>query len=459
MKSTNSIFCSIEEYGQLYRDIRTGKYQKCESPFELNSTITPEADNIYIYVSGLLVPGESQAQEIRWFGFPATSYESLYNQIKQAQTSSAKEVYLIVNSGGGYVSGIDRVLSALKKLKNYKTVKTYIDGFAASAAYWIGSISDEITATTLAQVGGIGAFLVMYDTSKVAETMGLKTYLIKSTQNKGAGSFGAPIVETAIESEQKIIDSIGTKFIADIEMYREVYSKEEAYNGSTHLSDEAKRMGLIDKISDEIEDISNNQTEDINMKRKQFIKKLQEEELIPDEEEKDPVTEDEMIPDEEEEEPAVQDEDIPDEEEEEPAVQDEEVIPAVQDEEPAVQDEENPDEEEEELPPAVKKERSRCMKLYSLFAHSPKFVNECIVKGYTVQQAKAKAYDKKVFGSKGTNRIKNTINSGTSFISKNEHPAIQAAKEIAFKEKISLSKAMEKVSKLNPSLISDYYNS
>ncbi len=390
-----------------------------------------EEDNIYksqydLEIKGLLVTSEDESEFLNYVGYTATSYEYIRHRIDELMGYSVKDINIYINSPGGYVAGIEKVIRKMETLKNHKKIHVYTDGMIASAAYWIASVSNDITATSFSQIGSIGAYTTMVDLSGAYEKEGIKIHMISSGSLKGVGEPGIEISKEQILAEQEIINAIADKFYKSVEKYR--YISKEYKTGGIYLADEALQMGLIEKISDD--DTITNIEETIKMSKKSNKIEAKAKDLLSAEEMED-EEDDNETPDSSSEDNAEEDEDM-------------------------VEDEEELEDEEED---EVEEEKARCLALIEAFAFSPDFAKQMIAEGVSLNDAKVIAYDNGIRAGAdvGVPKIENTITgiSATEEYS-NDHPMLAKARRMAKDKGIPLYKAMEILNKKNPAEMSDY---
>lgn len=192
-----------------------------------------------ITVHGLLLPAVPD-----WFaayGINATGYDSIVDQAQKAMGKRVDTVYMAIDSGGGSVKGIDGAIAALRELAQHKRIVAYVDGMAASAAYWLAVQASEIHATAMSEVGGIGVYSALPPGSKDVK-------VIRSAPHKGAGIDGW--TEEQIEATQDIIDRLGNWFLQDVARNRPETNLSDIGSGRVWLADQAAQLKLIDSVTE-----------------------------------------------------------------------------------------------------------------------------------------------------------------------------------------------------------------
>lgn len=408
-----------------------------------------ESSQYDLQIVGVLVTSENEADFFRYWGIAATSYQAIRERIDTLLLQDKKTINIYVDSPGGYVAGIEKTVRKLELLKTHKRIHVRSDGMIASAAYWLASISNRISVSSLAQVGSVGAYTTITDSSKWYERNGITTHMISSGKMKGAGHPGTEVTPELIEAEQKIIDSIAERFYATVEKYR--FVSDGYKDGGIYLADEALKMGLIEHISDDegSESETDNKKETAQMAKP--TKHVLASEVIPEEDEEQEVAED--IPAENEEETETDGRQIGDGNDEE------EDAPAIAEDTAESTDQETVEEEEkDEEEDGVAAEKARCLGLLEAFAFAPEFARRMIKSGTSVEAAKVQAYDLGLRAVQaGAPKLANVNAAATDLADPNEPAILAQARARAKADGIPLYKAMEQIAKQNPNAYAAYF--
>lgn len=402
-----------------------------------------------LQIVGVLVTSEDEARYYRSFGIQATSYQSIRERVDALLQSDSKVVNVYVDSPGGYVAGIEKAVRKLELLKTHKRIHVRSDGMIASAAYWLASISNRISVSSMAQVGSIGAYTTITDSSKWYERNGITTHMISSGKMKGAGHPGTEVTPELIEAEQKIIDSIAERFYATVEKYR--FVSDGYKDGGIYLADEALKMGLIEHISDDegSESETDNKKETAQMAKP--TKHVLASEEIPVEDEEQEVAEEKPAENEEETETDARPIDDGNDEDE-----DEENAPAVAEDSAENTNQETVEDDMEDDGAAA--EKARCLALLEAFAFAPEFASRMIESGTSVDAAKVQAYDLGLRAvHAGAPKLANVNASATDLADPNEPAILAQARARAKADGIPLYKAMEQIAKQNPNAYAAYF--
>lgn len=133
-----------------------------------------------------------------YFGYSGTGYLEIIEACEElSSNSNVNEVFIHMDTGGGFVEGLDEAYQALYELNKDKKVKVINKGMIASAGYYLASSISRIEAQTPAVLtGSIGVKIVGYDWSKYDANLGIKRVAIISS--------GAPKKDRTLETKQGI---------------------------------------------------------------------------------------------------------------------------------------------------------------------------------------------------------------------------------------------------------------
>ena len=191
----------------------------------------------YIDVQGTLVKSAAEINSDRF-----TGYAEIAQAIRIIDTNTP--IVLRVNSGGGTLDGIDLALNAIK---GRDKITTQVDGLCCSAAYWLASQTKRISATRLSEVGGLGVYSVIYDTSRMLNDAGIEVKMAKTGALKGAGYPGTPVTDEIMDDLQSTVENVGRMFFDEVKSAR-VVELAKITSGKSWLAMEAKELNLIDEI-------------------------------------------------------------------------------------------------------------------------------------------------------------------------------------------------------------------
>lgn len=198
-----------------------------------------------INVRGLLVP--SMSADYSDYGI--TGYNHITEYVKAAESDPAvNKIVLDVDSGGGYVRGIDEPTQAIADAT--KPVETFVSGSMYSAAYWLGATADTITAHKAAGVGSIGVYNVHAEHSKAYEKEGTKFSIFRTGKWKGSFNDFMPLSDDESAALQASVEESGSVFFNHVAASRNITAKQVAdWEGGTFDANQALANKLIDNIS------------------------------------------------------------------------------------------------------------------------------------------------------------------------------------------------------------------
>jgi signal peptide peptidase SppA len=203
-----------------------------------------------IPISGILlktVPGW-----LKFFDIEATSYVEIRSQLRAALASvEVTRIHLQIDSPGGQVDGVVETADAIFAARSQKPVTATIEDLGASAAYWLASQAETVTAANRnTEAGSIGVYTVYVDWTKADERFGVKVIVIRSGEHKGMGADS--ITENQIAAVQEIVDRIADNFIEAVAEGRgkDPADIRELATGQLWIAAAARDLGLIDQVMD-----------------------------------------------------------------------------------------------------------------------------------------------------------------------------------------------------------------
>lgn len=174
--------------------------------------------------------------------------QSILTDVKSAdQNPNIKSIVLVVDSPGGQVAGTDLLAEAIKNSST--PVVAYIDGMAASAAYWIISGASKIIASSdLDRIGSIGTMLMVEDLKPALEALGVKFHEVYASLSVDKNSDFNHVLDGKYEDYRKnVLDVINGKFLSSVKLNRPGL-EDSTLTGKIYFAPEAIVLGLIDEI-------------------------------------------------------------------------------------------------------------------------------------------------------------------------------------------------------------------
>ena len=179
-----------------------------------------------------------------------TSTQTAMKEFNRLENDPSIKIIVIHSNGpGGEAASIDQFANMIAK--SSKNTIGYVDSLTASAHYWIVSACDEIVASSVSMIGCLGVVYSLVDDSKKKENEGVANIRIVSAVSPKK----VPDIRTVEGQEQiqKWANSMGEKFIQAVATNRKVSVetvKDKFGQGDLLISDEALAAGMIDKIQD-----------------------------------------------------------------------------------------------------------------------------------------------------------------------------------------------------------------
>lgn len=201
-----------------------------------------------IDVRGLLVPETSS--DYRSWG--VTGYANLADYIEQANDDyTVTSIVLDVDSGGGYVAGLDGITEAI--YQSAKPIETFVSGDMYSAAYWLGASTSKVTASKQSGIGSIGVYVIHSEDSKWLDKHGETLSLFRSGKWKAAFNWFSPLTADEKTRLQEGVDESASIFFNHVAAQRNIDAKTVAsWEGDCFTATRAKELGLIDVIADSV---------------------------------------------------------------------------------------------------------------------------------------------------------------------------------------------------------------
>ncbi len=185
--------------------------------------------------------------------YGATAYEALRDELRRASDDQGvTTIVLMIDSPGGYVTGVDATGEAILAARRVKPVVAVIEGMCASAAYWLASQCDSIIAAPFAQLGSIGALQVHVEASRALDAAGVKVTIIRAGARKADTNPYEPLGDAARADVQAGVDRVRTAFAGAVVAGRAHAGLTMAAVLGTEAAmfdaDRALELGLADRI-------------------------------------------------------------------------------------------------------------------------------------------------------------------------------------------------------------------
>lgn len=180
----------------------------------------------------------------------ATSYAKLATDFAAALNDPAIDaIVLNIDSPGGDAMGVSEFADQIYAARGIKPVVAYVDGQAASAAYWLAAAADQIVTSDTGMIGSIGAVLSIQDTRQRDAKNGVTRHEIVSSQSPYKRV--DPATDTGKAKLQELVDSLAAVFIDKVAQYRGVSADtvmQEFGQGGSFVGQAAVDAGLADRV-------------------------------------------------------------------------------------------------------------------------------------------------------------------------------------------------------------------
>lgn len=178
------------------------------------------------------------------------SYQKLIADVEALVEQGAHTIVMDFDSPGGMAYGCFESAMRIREIADEAGVRivSYVDGMAASAAYALASVSDEIISNPMSKVGSIGVVIsLMNDLPKRIEE-GSEVVFVYSGESKIPYDKEGKFREDFIADLQKDTDDLYEEFISHVAQFRPMSPEAiRATGAKTFRSSEAIEMGLADK--------------------------------------------------------------------------------------------------------------------------------------------------------------------------------------------------------------------
>jgi len=200
-----------------------------------------------IPISGYLL--EAVPKWMTQMEIAATAYLWVSKAAEKAATDTrVKRIHLAVNSPGGMVAGVKGAADAIFNARQFKPTTAHVEYLCTSAAYWLTSQAEIISAESNCLIGGIGVYTYFVDTSKAQEKEGIEVLVVRSGEHKGMGL--DKITNKQVAAVQQYIDATAEIVIQDVAAGRGVSEGQiaEHATGQVWIAAAAQARGLIDIV-------------------------------------------------------------------------------------------------------------------------------------------------------------------------------------------------------------------
>lgn len=179
------------------------------------------------------------------------SYQSITEQFNAMVSAGAKTIVLDVDSGGGEAYGMMELGRYMRSTANKRGIRiiSYVDGLAASAAYGLACIADEVIANPAAEVGSIGVVVKLRNTNKAMQQMGIEDTYVYAGGSKVPFNSDGRFSESFLSDLQHKVNALYSEFTSYVASMRRIPAQAVvATEAKTFLATDALRLKLIDRM-------------------------------------------------------------------------------------------------------------------------------------------------------------------------------------------------------------------
>lgn len=184
-------------------------------------------------------------------GATGASYAGLLSQMDDLINAGCKRIVFDISSGGGEAFNCFPTADAIRKMADDNDVYliSYVQDCAASAAYALCVLSDEVVCHPQGQVGSIGVLIALMNNSKQLEQAGITRTFVTAGANKIPFDANGDFRDEFIESLQESVNELYGEFVAHVAKYTGLSEEEiRSTEASMFRANKALSMGLINSI-------------------------------------------------------------------------------------------------------------------------------------------------------------------------------------------------------------------
>jgi signal peptide peptidase SppA len=173
--------------------------------------------------------------------------EALRSAVRDPDVSG---IMLRIDSPGGTVAGSAELAADIRKAAARKPLYAYADDLAASGALLALTQARKAYGSPNAEIGSIGVYMVVEDTSQQYQQDGVKVHVISSAPLKGIGVDGTEVTVAQLSEWQRRVADLADWFVAEVATGRKS-SKEDVQKlatGQSWVAEKAQAHGLIDGV-------------------------------------------------------------------------------------------------------------------------------------------------------------------------------------------------------------------
>lgn len=199
----------------------------------------------------LLISKGERVGVVELIGVIADSKKVIRDLKKFREDPTIKSIVLRIDSPGGGVGPSQEIYREILKIKEQdKKIVASMGSVAASGGYYAAAATDGIMANPGTITGSIGVIMGYTNFEEIFKKIGLMSVVIKSGAYKDMGSPVREMTEKERSILQNFVDKIHQQFVTDAATGRkmEMSKMAELADGRIYTGEEAKELGLIDRL-------------------------------------------------------------------------------------------------------------------------------------------------------------------------------------------------------------------
>jgi len=170
--------------------------------------------------------------------------------LRNANASAGDEVLLVLNTGGGTVTGYGLAAAQLTRIKSARLRLTIcVEQVAASGGYMMACVADYIVASPFAVLGSIGVLTEIPNVYERLKKEGVKFSTITAGKYKRTLTPTKKVEAADVQKQQEDIEQVLNLFKAFVKQNRPGVDIERVATGETWFGPDALEHNLVDHLA------------------------------------------------------------------------------------------------------------------------------------------------------------------------------------------------------------------